>query len=186
MKIASYVGTRKGIMSVGSFLIRFRLSGIKQAMQLKPKANQKELRASHTELVFEPSDNVGYLMPDGTCQPDSEGRLWCLSSVGAERLPAWSNRRAGRLGGVRLKRINVDTSDWQLQSINSNAEDAAMWARTNEGRLYDWQLILGFLAWFIPNKKSRLMCNECVLTALGVQDAYRFDPCSTQVLAKYL
>ncbi len=186
MQIASYVGTRKGIMLIGSILIRLRLSGIKQAFKMQATPDQKELRASHTELVFEPDDNVGYLMPDGTCQADQEGMLWCLSSVGAEVLPPWSNRRAGKIGGVRLKRINVNTKDWQLQKINKNALPAAKWARANEGLLYDWQLILGFIAWFIPNKTDRLMCNECVLTVLDVEDAFRFDPCSTQILAKYL
>lgn len=47
----------------------------------------------------------------------------------------------------------------------------------HEGSLYDWQLILGFLAWLIPHKKDRVMCSETCAEMLGFDDAWRFDPC---------
>ena len=34
-------------------------------------------------------------------------------------------------------------------------------------RMYDLQLIFGFLAWFIPNKKSRVMCSEACTECLA-------------------
>lgn len=160
MKLASYHGTRSGLMGLGNVLIRLRLRGI----------------YSHSEIVFEPGDGVDHLMPDGTCNPDADGALWCVSSTGLERIPAWSHRRAGRMGGVRFKRI-VLGDKWGIDPTGRDPMRAAAWASDNQGALYDWQLILGFLAWLIPHKKSRVMCSEACAEMLGFDDAWRFDPC---------
>lgn len=160
MKLASYHGTRSGILGLGNVLIRLRLRGI----------------YSHSEIVFEPGDGVDHLMPDGTCQPDGDGALWCVSSTGMERIPAWSPRRAGRMGGVRFKRIAL-SDKWRLDPTDRDPMMAAAWADENEGSLYDWHLIIGFLAWFIPHKKRRVMCSEACAEMLGFDDAWRFDPC---------
>lgn len=162
MKLASYKGTRPGLQGVANILIRLRLRG----------------PYSHNEVVFEPSDEVGYLMPDGTCEPDASGALWCVSSVAAERLPAWSARRAGKVGGVRFKRIRIDPSRWCVLDYPVDAAAAATRARSLEGALYDWQLILGYLAWLIPGKAERWTCNEFCAWLGGIADPWRFDPCA--------
>ena len=166
MKLASYHGTRAGLMGLGNVLIRLRLRGI----------------YSHSEVVFEPGDGVDHLMPDGTCQPDADGALWCVSSTGLEPIPAWSARRPGKRGGVRFKRI-VLGDKWTLDPLPHSPAAAALWARENEGRLYDWQLILGFLAWVVPHKRSRVMCSEACAEMLGLLDAWRFDPCALRAAA---
>lgn len=125
MKLASYVGTRDSIMGLGNRLIRLRLSGIRQALQTDNTSIQDILRASHSEIVFEPGDNVDHLMPDGTCQPNEKGELWCVSSIGLERIPSFSRRRAGKRGGVRFKRINVNSSVWELDDPCASAQSAA-------------------------------------------------------------
>lgn len=163
MKLASYHGTRAGLMGLGNVLIRLRLRG----------------PYSHSEIVFEPGDGVDHLMPDGTCQPDASGALWCVSSTGLERLPAHSKRRPGRTGGVRFKRIVPDPSRWALQATAGDPLRAAQWAHDHEGSLYDWQYIVGFLAWFIPHKEGRTACCEACALMLGFgADAWRFDCCS--------
>ena len=166
MKLASYHGTRAGLMGLGNIAIRLRLRG----------------RFSHSEIVFEPGDGVDSLMPDGTCEPDADGALWCVSSTGLERLPAWSPRRAGRMGGVRFKRIVLKPAKWTLDATDADPLFAAQWADENQGRLYDWQLILGFVAWLIPNKRSRVMCSEACAEMLGIADSWRFDPCSLRAV----
>ena len=166
MMLASYKGTRAGLVGIGNVLIRLRLRGI----------------YSHSEIVFEPGDGVDHLMPDGTCEPDAHGALWCVSSTGLEPIPLWSKRRPGRRGGVRFKRI-VLGDKWTLDLV-SNPERAARWAMENEGRLYDWQLILGFLAWLVPHKQSRVMCSEACAEMLGFDDAWRFDPCVLREVIK--
>jgi len=133
---------------------------------------------SHSEAVFEHGDGVDQWMPDGTCAPDENGALWCCSAVAAERLPPWSRRRAGRIGGVRFKRIVLDPAKWTTRPAPVNPVLAAHRAIMLEGALYDWQQILGYLAWPIPHKASRLSCAEAVATLFGLPDAHRFDPCS--------
>ena len=80
MKLASYTGTRPGVIGLGNILIRWRLKG----------------DYSHNEVVFEPGDGVDHLMPDGTCASDADGALWCVSSTGLDRIPTWSRARPGR------------------------------------------------------------------------------------------
>lgn len=166
MKLASYHGTRAGIMGLGNILIRLRLRGI----------------YSHSEIVFESGDGVDHLMPDGTCAPDADGALWCVSSTGLERIPLWSARRPGKRGGVRFKRI-VLGDKWTLDASPSCPRQAAQWAHDNQGRLYDWQLIIGFLAWAVPHKRSRVMCSEACAEMLGMPEAWRFDPCTLRAAA---
>lgn len=166
MKLASYHGTRAGIMGMGNIAIRLRLRG----------------QYSHSEIVFEPGDGVDHLMPDGTCAPDADGALWCVSSTGLETLPAWSPRRAGRMGGVRFKRIVLHPEKWTLDATDANPLYAANWAVENQGVLYDWQLIFGFVAWLVPNKKSRIMCSEASAEMLGIPEAWRLDPCSLRAV----
>ena len=67
-------------------------------------------------------------MSDGTCQPNDKGELWCVSSVGLERMPEYSPRRAGKIGGVRFKRINPRNSHWELDEVFGSALYAATWA----------------------------------------------------------
>ena len=186
MKLASYVGTRDGFMGIGigNRLIRLRLSGFREAVKTSPSMTQDILRSSHSELVFEPGDGVDHLMPDGTCQPNDKGELWCVSSVALERIPEYSPRRAGKPGGVRFKRINPHNNHWELDEVFGSALYAATWAHKNQGMLYDWQLIIGFLAWFIPNKKNRVICSEAVAEMIQLPDAHRFDPCTLQAAVK--
>lgn len=185
MKLASYVGTRDSIMGLGNRLIRLRLSGIKEMLRTDNSPDQSILRASHSEIVFETGDGVDHLMPDGTCEPNADGELWCVSSTGLERVNPTSYHRPNKVGGVRFKRINVNTPKWELGSTESDAVCAAQWAVDNQGRLYDWQLIFGFIVWLIPNKKSRVMCSEACAAMLGLTDAHRFDPCVLQAVVKY-
>ncbi len=161
MKLASYKSTRPGWQGVANRLIRLRLRGI----------------YSHNEVVFEPGDGVDHLMPDGTCEPDASGALWCVSSVAAERLPNWSRRRAGQVGGVRFKRISLDPARWDVTDYAANARDAATTAHAHEGDLYDWRLILGYLSWLIPDQAERWTCSEFCAFVGGINDAWRFDPC---------
>jgi hypothetical protein len=164
MMLASYKSTRPGLQGLANVAIRARLRS----------------PYSHTELVFEPHDNVGLLMPDGTDAASPSGALWCASSVAAERLPAHSPRRAGKVGGVRLKRIKLDPARWDTRVISGSPTQAARWFCDHAGELYDWQLISKFVAWAIPHKNSRWTCSEAVAAALGVPEAWRFDPASLE------
>ncbi len=162
MLLASYKAIRPGMQGIANRLIRWRLDG----------------DYSHNEVVFEPGDVVDHLMPDGTCEPDASGALWCASSVAWERLPATSPRRPGRRGGVRFKRIKLDPAHWDLVKYRRDPLAAASHAKGREGALYDWQLILGFVAWFFRHKASRDTCSEFCCEAGGQLEGHRVDPCT--------
>jgi hypothetical protein len=162
MLLASYKAIRPGPQGIANRLIRWRLDGI----------------YSHNEVVFEPGDGVEDLMPDGRCEPDASGALWCASSVAWERLPATSPRRPGRRGGVRFKRIKLDPAHWDLVKYHRDPLAAAEHFTRLEGSLYDWQLILGFVAWSFRHKASRNTCHEVCAEAGGQREGWRMDPCS--------
>ena len=167
MKAAFYIGTRSGWRGIGNVLVRWRLRS----------------QISHCELVFEPGDGVDDLMPrDGqtmlpTTQPVA-GEYWCASSSATDPMPTWSPRRAGKSGGVRFKRINVrDASKWRLVDVPwADARRAAQWFVDHQGALYDWQGIVGFIAWPVPDKAGRWSCHEACAAALGHPAPSRTDP----------
>ena len=155
----------------------------KNALPWRPAARSGPY--SHCEVVFEPGDEVDAFMPDGTCEPDAEGRLWGYSSVGLERLPAWSKRRPGKLGGTRFKRIDFsDASKWELAKTDRQPLLAAQEAVEIEGWRYDWLHIGSFISWLIRQAKSRVDCGETCAKLLGFPDEYRFDPCSLMAAVK--
>lgn len=163
MLLASYKSTRPGLQGLFNRIIRLRLRG----------------QYSHSEVVFEPGDGVGHLMPDGSALAGQDGSLWCASSVAAEALPEFSQRRAGKTGGVRFKRVVLDPSRWDVVKVNLDPMATAQWFKAHEGELYDWQLILGFISWAIPQKDQRWTCSEACAAALGIPEteAWRLDPC---------
>lgn len=169
MLLASYKSTRPGLQGVANRVIRLRLRSI----------------YSHCEVVFEPEDRVDQWMPDGSAAQGDDGSLWCASSVAAERLPDTSERRPGRVGGVRFKRISLNPDHWDVRRVASNPAQAAQWFKAHEGEPYDSQLILGFAAWVIPHKAERWTCSEASAAALGVPDtdAWRFDPANLEAAA---
>ena len=163
MRLAFYTGTRSPwYIVIGNVLVRLRLRS----------------QISHCELVFEPGDGVDDLMPDGQAMPNALGELWCASASATDLIPEWSPRRAGRSGGVRLKRIDVrDASKWLLVDVPwADARAAAIWFKEHQGALYNWQGILGFLAWVIPGKRGRYACHEACAAALGHPSPSRTDP----------
>jgi len=163
MKLLSYKSSQAGYKGIGNWFIRFRLGG----------------QYSHSEILFEPGDGVDMFMPDGTTTPDEDGAYWCCSSTGLERIPVWANRvsRRGHVGGLRFKRIKVDPAKWDVTDLTDfDPFYAANWARSNEGMLYDWQLISKFIAWFLPEKVNRVMCSEACASMLGIPDPFLYDP----------
>lgn len=168
MKLACYTATRPGLQGLFNRIIRWRFSGL----------------YSHNEVVFEPGDGVDHLMPDGTCDADSDGAIWCVSSVAAERLPLWSRYRAGKLGGVRFKRIALRPDHWDLVPTKANPMQAALYAVAVEGHPYSWRLIAKLASWLISFKvTTQTTCSQFCAAAFGVpdQEAWRFDPCTLPV-----
>lgn len=166
MLVAFYKSTRPGLQGIANRVIRLRLRSI----------------YSHCEVVFEPEGQVGQWMPDGSSASGADGSLWCASSVAGEALPAHSPRRAGKTGGVRFKRIVLNPDHWDVRRVACNPAVAAQWFQDHAGELYDWQLILGFVSWVIPQKALRWTCSEACAAASGMPEdnAWRFDPANLE------
>lgn len=168
MLLASYKSTRPGLQGIANRIIRWRLRGI----------------YSHSEIVFEPTDLVDDLMPDGSAAP-VDGALWCVSSVAAEKLPAWSQSRAGRYGGVRFKRIVLSPERWDFVRLHGDARLAAIRARFVEGDKYDWPGVAGFAWWLIRAVAVWWSCAELCAYLLGIREPERQDPCSLHCVAEW-
>ena len=169
MKLLSFKGNSAGLFSIADKLVRFRLNG----------------DYSHVEIMFEPGDDVDIYMPDGTTQPNEDG-YWCCSSVPNERMPKNSTRRPGEMGGVRFARILPEHKDWNITNLSCDPKVAALWGIEHNGMKYDWNLILGYIAWIMPDKSNRFICSEACAAMMGMEQAWRFDPCSITVVADEL
>lgn len=162
MLLASYKSTRPGIQGIANRVIRWRLRG----------------PYSHSEIVFEPTDMVDDLMPDGRADA-VDGSLWCVSSVAAERLPS------GQYGGVRFKRIVLHPGRWEFVRLKADPRVAAARAKLVEGGRYDWQGVLGYLSWLIPHRNERWSCAELCAMLAGLPEPWRQDPCSLHRVAQW-
>lgn len=160
MKLATYKAIHSGIGGITNRLIRFRLSSI----------------YSHSELVFEPKDVVDGYLPDKNPYPDKYGAVWCASSTMLDRMPDWSIRRQGELGGVRFKRIYLEPDKWDFIDLDQDPVKVIQIMKANEGYKYDWLLVMNFLVWLVPDSSTRLICSEACAKALGYEEPWRFDP----------
>lgn len=167
MKLISYTGTRPGIQGVGSFAVRLGTNSL----------------YSHTEIMFEPGDGVDHLMPDNNLQPGDNGALWCASSSAGDRMPAWSTKRAGKLGGVRFKRIVLKPEHWFIQDLPRDIFDphaTAQWFVVNQGLAYDYRHIASFVSapmnLIFSHGVDHYTCTECTAAALGFAQSERFHP----------
>jgi hypothetical protein len=174
MKLASYTATRAGWVGICNRLIRWRFGG----------DFWKDGQASHTEVIFEPTDGVDDLMPDGTTQPDENGAVWCGSSAALDVIPDWAPRRKGKTGGVRMKRIVLDPDRWEIKPYRRDPRWAARWFRSNEGYRYDWSMIVGFVAWLtqllikllVPATAFWSVCSSAAAAAGGYKRPEFYHP----------
>lgn len=167
MKLLSYTGIRPGIQGLGSL-----------AVQLGTNSPY-----SHTEIMFEPGDGVDYLMPDNNLQPSTDGALWFASSSAGDRMPEWSTKRAGKLGGVRFKRNVLKPAHWLVQDLPRdifNPHDVAQWFVVHQGLAYDYRHIASFASapmnLIFSHGVDHYTCTECIAAALGFKESHRFHP----------
>jgi hypothetical protein len=160
MRLATYKSVHSSTAGVVNKLIQFRLSS----------------KYSHSEIVFEPRDNVDEYLPDKNSCRDENGTLWCASSTILDKMPEWSVRRKGELGGVRFKRIYLAPDKWDFIDLDQDPVKVIKTMKDNEGYKYDWLLVMNFLVWLVPDSSTRLICSEACAKALGYEEPWRFDP----------
>ena len=82
-------------------------------------------------------------------------------------------------GGVRRKLIELDPTHWDLVTIEVStdvANAAEEWFVAHLGQKYDVAGLVGFVWGPWAERPDHWFCNEAVGTALGLQEAWRFDP----------
>ncbi len=177
MKVASYMVTRPGMAGIANRLIRWRFGG----------KFFSDGEASHTELIFEPSDGVDHLMPDGTTMA-LNGAVWCASAAALDHIPAWAPYRVGRVGGVRFKRIVLKPEHWEISDYPRDPIAAATWFKKHEGQAYNWGQIALFLQWLLAivilNSGKRWTCTVAVAAAGGYERPDLYHPALMRSLLK--
>lgn len=178
MLLASYKSTQSGYKGLGNIIIRWRLKS----------------QYSHSEIVFEPEDNVqDYIPPMLEEQAEHAGtNLYMGSSTGTDRLPQWSHYRAGKLGGVRLKYHVYDPTKWEYTKLPPevfSARDAMITFIKETGKCYDWKLIGSFVSWVwwlvAGTGQNKFMCSEICAKALKIPDFEEISPKNLDMVVKY-
>lgn len=80
-------------------------------------------------------------------------------------------------GGVRFKWIEFDAERWDFIELPTALEEGAYtWFNEHRGRKYDVMGNLQFILACIPSSSNRWFCSEAVAAALGLREAWRYDP----------
>lgn len=80
-------------------------------------------------------------------------------------------------GGVRQKKIDIDNDSWDYVDLPDGGETTArVWFAQHEGKAYDYWADVRFMFGFAPASKDKWMCSEACMTALGYDQAWRFEP----------
>jgi hypothetical protein len=105
---------------------------------------------SHCEVVFS--------------ERDASGAALCASSSKMD-------------GGVRLKFIALKPENWDIWEVPS-ADEAAVkaWFDEHVGCKYDVLGLVGFVWRRTEDDRSKFFCSEACAAALGIEEAWRFDP----------
>lgn len=81
-------------------------------------------------------------------------------------------------GGVRIKHMPLNPDRWDLVPVAGDVHDAWYWLAHHHGEGYDLLGFVGFIYRVLGHSKRRWFCSEAVAAMLGMQDGWRFDPCS--------
>ena len=81
-------------------------------------------------------------------------------------------------GGVRIKHMQLNPGHWDLVPVSGDVNDAWYWVGRHHGEGYDLLGFVGFIYRVLGHSKKRWFCSEAVAEMLGMQDGWRFDPCS--------
>lgn len=86
----------------------------------------------------------------------------------------WSSSM--RDGGVRNKRIALNTGRWDLVSIDADETAAVKWFQEHDGELYDFPGLCGFLLPWRVEDRNRRFCSEAIAAALGLPYSWLISP----------
>lgn len=82
-------------------------------------------------------------------------------------------------GGVRITSLDFsDTSLWDIIDVPGIDEGKALqWFKDHAGEKYNTRGLIQFITFFpVGNTKNAWFCDQACLAAIGMTEAYRFDP----------
>jgi hypothetical protein len=92
-------------------------------------------------------------------------------------------------GGVRLKSLDLsDATAWDIIDVPGIDEEKALqWFKDHAGQPYDTRGLIQFITWFpVGHNPKGWFCDEACLTAIGMEQAYRFDPNGMASILEFL
>lgn len=111
----------------------------------------------------------------------SRGVRWWTKSKYSHCELIFSNGQAASAsfidGGVRFKDIDFDPDKWDFITLPDSLEAAARnWFVKHQGEKYDLLGNLHFVIGAVGDDKDKWFCSEAMAAALGIADAWRFNP----------
>lgn len=90
-------------------------------------------------------------------------------------------------GGVRFALVTYNDAEWDFVEVPDALEaDARHWFFKHQGDKYDFLGNIHFVIPVVGDEKKKWCCSEAVGEALGLRDAWRFNPNSLYaVLASF-
>lgn len=77
-------------------------------------------------------------------------------------------------GGVRMKRMTLDTGKWVLIPIKTDIEYAMRVFNKEKGRRYDWLGLVTTKVKWLPNSSKQWFCSELVAAMLNLKDCHNY------------
>lgn len=90
-------------------------------------------------------------------------------------------------GGVRFKEIDFNDGKWDIIDLPPEWEAAARkYFEDHEGESYDILGNLHFIIGVIPEGRRKKFCSEACGAAIGIEDAWRYEPTALYYVVKRL
>lgn len=83
---------------------------------------------------------------------------------------------SGMDGGVRAKKIDFDSSKWDIVHVECDHAQVVRWFERNESKKYDYLGLFGFIFRVVEGDKDKYFCSEAVAASLGIIDPWRYCP----------
>ena len=97
-----------------------------------------------------------------------------------------ASSKPGKGQGVRITYSALPTEDWDIIESPGNEAAVRQWFVDNAGKVYDYLGLVGFIFRPVPDDKEKYFCSEAIGNALGIKDAWRYDPNSLYSLLQYI
>jgi hypothetical protein len=95
-----------------------------------------------------------------------------------------SGSSSGPDGGVALRVIQYDPTQWDFLTIDGDEKAARKWFEDHQGQPFDFLGLLGFVWTRGLQSRRKWFCSEAVAASLGFDEPHRFDPCSLPAFLK--